>query len=327
MKIFFAHKQDSELADERSLSLQRTKEALLKHDDVEEVCNPEQAEAILIQEQNSFKNFRYVNDLLNDPLISKYADRIYTINDDDCATGLLRGIYTSLPAYRFDKELHVAVPYMQFPNEQVFMAQEDLEPTLLASWRGNTKSNGLRLKLIDALKGQPGILIQKTESWLNHKEDEKVGYVNLIRNARFSICPAGWAPVSFRIYESMALGRCPVILADSFVPPEGPDWNSFALFFPEKKIRELHAFLTNNEDTYARLGMIAQKSWETYFSTAQIGDYYASALLSLMRSRQNTTNEEAFKRWKSIRLHWTNEWTIPQRILNKAKRLAQKQPA
>jgi hypothetical protein len=177
------------------------------------------------------------------------------------------------------------------------------------------------------MKDKPGLLIQKTDSWLNHKEDEKAEYVKLIRNSRFSICPAGWAPVSFRIYESMALGRCPVILADSFVPPDGPDWNSFALFFPEKKISELYKFMALKEDVYLRLGLNAQKSWETYFSAKQIDDYYASALLKLLRAGRKNTKEEEFKRWKSIHLHWTNEWTIPQRIINKARRLSQKQHA
>jgi hypothetical protein len=327
MKLFFADKKASTLADDRSLSLHRIRKALLKNDYVEEVRSPEGSDAIIIQEKNSFKNFHYINDLLSDPLISGHANKIFTINDDDCATGLLRGLYTSLPKYRFNSEHHAAVPYMHFPNEQVFLTQQDLAPDLLASWRGNTKSNALRTKLIEALESKPEIVIQKTDSWLNHREDEKARYVNLIRNARFSICPAGWAPVSFRIYESMALGRCPVILADNFVPPDGPDWNSFALFFPEKRVSNLYAFLMDSKDTHAQLGLNAKKSWDNYFSAARIGDYYASALLSLLQASKKTTNEEEFKRWKSLRLQWTNEWTMPQRVLNKARRLTQKQHA
>lgn len=327
MKIFFADRQASALADEQSLSLYRTKQALLKFESIEEVQGPEQADIIIIQEQNSFKNFRYINDLLSDPLFIKYADRIFTINDDDCATGLLKGVYTSLPRYRFDENIHVAVPYMHFPNEQVFMPQQKFEPKLLASWRGNIKSNALRPRMFADLADRPGIIVQKTSSWLNHKEEEKADYVNLILNARFSICPAGWAPVSFRIYESMALGRCPVILADNFVPPDGPDWKSFALFFPEKKTNELYNHLVLKEEESLKLGQNAQENWETYFSDDRINEYYARALISILNNKRTSTNEEEFRRWKSVRLQWINEWTVPQRIINKAKRLTQKQSA
>jgi hypothetical protein len=322
MKLFFADKTSSDLADEKSVSLFKTKEALLNLPNILEASSPEESDAIIIQEKNSFKNFRYIAELLTDPLIGRYANKVFTINDDDCATGLLKGLYTSLPKYRFNENLHIAVPYMQYPNELVFSSGLKSDPEHLATWRGNTKSNKLRLKLVNALKNKPDVIIQQTDSWLNHKVDEKATYVELIRKARFSLCPAGWAPVSFRIYETMALGRCPVILADNFVPPLGPNWTEFAMFFPEKNVEILYEFLSVNQHRHNELGSNAYKNWEKYFAADKIGKYYASNLLSLISSNKIGSNESEFKRWRSIGLHWNNEWTIPQRLLNKAKRIA-----
>lgn len=328
MKLFFADQTSSVLADETSLTLIRTKESILKMPGIEEVFDPEKANAIIIQEKNSFKNFRYISNLYKDPLVSMYAYKVYTINDDDCATGLLKGLYTSLPKHRFNKDLHVSVPYMQFPNELVFTISPNLKPEHLATWRGNTKSNKLRFKLIDSLRDKPEVVVQQTDSWLNHKQNEKTAYVELIQKAQFSLCPAGWAPVSFRIYETMALGRCPVILADDFVPPFGPKWSDFALFFPEKNVENLYEFLYANKDRHLELGCNAYLNWKHFFSAEKIGDYYASGLLSLINNNTklgnnkiNKSNELEFKRWNSVRLHWSNEWTIPQRVMNKAKRL------
>src|SRR4051812_46218725 len=99
MKIFFANNICCKLADPQSISLFQTKEALLSFYDVQEATHPDSADAIIIQEINSFKDFRYIRKLLDDPFISKYLSKIVTINNDDCATGLLRGLYTSIPAF------------------------------------------------------------------------------------------------------------------------------------------------------------------------------------------------------------------------------------
>ena len=140
-------------------------------------------------------------------------------------------------------------------------------------------------------------------------------------DAKFSLCPAGWAPSSFRIYESMALGRCPVIIADDFTPPEGPNWNDFALFFPQKKLRDLHPFLKEHESIANEMGNKAREAWENHFSAEILPDYYADSLMKLIRASAGGTHEAEIKRWNSLRFKWSNKWTFPQRITNKIQHL------
>jgi hypothetical protein len=326
MKLFFVDTSLSRLSDNDAKILYSIKDKLLLAKDIEEVYNPEKADAIIIQEENSFKNFRYIKDLELDELISAYPEKVFTINTDDCATGLLRGLYTSLPKYRFHPKVYRSVPYMQFPNDLVFNNDNDkINPMYLASWRGNTKSNGLRQKMVRLLEAKNEFRIEKTDSWLNHNDNEKYDYVNLIRAAKFSLCPAGWAPVSFRIYESMALGKCPVIIADDFVPPQGPNWNNFALFYPEKSIAGLSSFLLRKENLANDLGKNAFEAWQNYFSSDVIKEYYANTLLSLIRQAPITSKEAELKRWKSLKLNWSNNWTIPQRFINRVKRIVHPQ--
>src|SRR5436305_3537023 len=138
--------------------------------------------------------------------------------------------------------------------------------------------------MIDLFQLNPDFQIEKTNSWLNHQMEEKKAYANIIQNAKFSLCPAGWAATSFRIFESMALGRCPVIIADNFEPPVGPNWKDFALFFPENKLNDLHSFLRKNENRYEQLGDKAFEVWQEFFCPSQIKKYYANVLLSLIKS-------------------------------------------
>ncbi|RZK33619.1 MAG: hypothetical protein EOO61_15005 [Hymenobacter sp.] len=322
MKIFFCTNSDSPLAENNSVVLASVKLALLSLSVVEESFSPASADIILIQEKNSFKNFRYITHLLNDPLLSRYYHKTFTINDDDCATGILRGLYTSLPKSRFNTSLYAAVPFFTYPNELVFSQSQSVgEPQYLAGWRGNIKSNSIRRKLLQYWQGEPNFLLQTTTSWLNHLSTEKQDYIDLITNAKFSLCPAGWAAVSFRIYESMALGRCPVIIADEFVSPLGPDWTKFALFLPEREIGNLEAFLAQWEPQYQHLGQQARAAWFTYFSPEVLAKYYAQSLVTLFNRQSATSLATERQRWATWQFYWSNNWTLPQRLWNKAKGL------
>ena len=322
MKIFFINGSMSELADAESKVLERIRKELLLLPAVEEVASPDLADVLLIQEKNSFKNFNYIGELLAAPLISDYYHKLFTVNSDDCATGLLRGLYTSLPKSRFNPSLYASVPYFDYPNELVFLKdQPEAVPAYLASWRGNTKSNKVRIAMVKALHGISEFCIETTNSWLNHLPDEKQTYVDLILNSRFSLCPAGWAPVSFRIYESMAFGRCPVIIADNFVPPAGPDWKAFALFLPENNMAALGSFLLQHEHSYKKLGAQALRAWDEFFGPEKIAGFYAQSLFSLVSSSPASSKEAELKRWKSASLYRSNNWTLPQRILGKIRRI------
>jgi hypothetical protein len=322
MKVFFLNYSVTHLADEQSEILEKIKPYLLTREGVEEVFDPQKADTLLIQEKRSFKNFRYIKELLQDPLISKNVGKVFTINSDDCATGLLRGLYTSIPRTRFNPNLHAVVPYMEFPNDQVFTNQnKNNSPQFLAGWRGNPKSNVVRKKLFENFQHSPDYCLENTQSWLNHSSEEKKIYVDIILNSKFSLCPTGWAPVSFRIYESMALGRCPVIIADKFVPPAGPRWEDFALFLPERKIHQLQDFLLEYEQDWNFLGRKALEAWNKYFNSKAIAEYYAQSLTTLFETTSHTSPQKEFKRWNSLLFYWSNNWTIPQRVVNKIRRL------
>lgn len=321
MKVFFVDHTLSPLANEESKVLARVKVELLKFPQIQETFSPEDADALIIHERFSFKDFRYISTLTKDPLLSRFFEKTFTINNDDAATGLLRGLYTSLPKGRFNPDLHAAVPYMEYPNELVFSADREVpNPRYLASWRGNTKSNALRKRMVESLGEVNGFCLETTNSWLNHKVDEKAGYVEVMMNARFSLCPAGWAPVSFRIYESMAVGRCPVILADQLVLPSGPDWLSCALFFPEKKVADLEAYLVERKSRYKEFGAKAEAEFNRFFADAVVAEYYAKCLVAIMCSARRTSKEAEIRRWNSLPFFWKNKWTLPQRVFNKARK-------
>ncbi|MES2891405.1 MAG: exostosin family protein [Bacteroidota bacterium] len=323
MKIFFLTHEVTPLAAVNSTVLDNTRKALLAHYDIEEVTDPELADALIIREEVNFKNFRYIKTLQSDPIISKHLAKVFTINFDDCATGLLKGLYSNIPKSRLDPRHHLAVPYAEYFNELVFNTNSSpvKKPKYLASWRGNLRSNKIRPTLLKYFRSMSDCLVEFSESWLNHPIEEKSNYISLMLDAKFSLCPAGWAPSSFRIYESMALGRCPVIIADDFTPPKGPNWNDFALFFPQKKLKDLHHFLKEHESSADEMGSKAKEAWENHFSAAILPDYYADSLIKLIKTSGVGTNEAELQRWNSLKFRWSNKWTLPQRVTAKMEKL------
>lgn len=320
INIFLLKKKHTPLADDKSEILENIESGIKSSDLINLNCSMDDADAIVIQEERSFKDFRYKGLLKNDSVFKRYANKIFTINTDDCATGLLRGLYTCIPKKRFNPDLHSVVPYSSLNNDLILKERPKITPNYLAAWRGNPKSNKIRKKLIKLYCNEVVFDIQSTNSWFDHNQEEKEIYKNSLINAKFSLCPAGWAPVTFRIYESMALGKCPVIIADQFVPPEGPDWKSFSIFVPEDKIDNLKQTLEKKESSYLDLGEKAYQNWENFFSPSKVCNYYTTQLIDLIQASKLSSVQSEFKRWDSYAMSFNNQWTIPQRLLNRVKR-------
>lgn len=70
-------------------------------------------------------------------------------------------------------------------------------------------------------------------------------YIGFMKRSRFCVCAKGYEVNSPRVVESILYGCVPVIISDNFVPPffEVLDWESFAVFVPEKEIPNLRKIL------------------------------------------------------------------------------------
>lgn len=324
MKLYFAGVCDSTLFHPHPTELSDVREIIAKEKLAEETASPFEADAIIIQENNEFKGADYVHQLVSDTFISTHLTKIFTVSADDSATGLFRGLYTSIPKVRFNQRFHRAIPYIRYTNGFVFSNECEIEPSYLAGWYGNVKSNRTRNVLLNNWQKNPLFLLKKTDSWYDHQLEEQKEYVELIKNSKFSLCPAGWAPPSPRIYESMALGRCPIIIADEFVRPYGPKWDEFALFYPQHCVTKIDSFLLQHEHRYKELGEKAKDAWDEYFAGDLIKRYCVNTLFELIQSTPSYTKEEEMNRWHSFGTYWKNKWTIPQRLLIKYNRLLKK---
>lgn len=322
MKLFFIDQEASELASKNSDIIDNIRKQLLRIEGIDETDNPDSADALIINEENSFKNFHYEKRILNDPLISKYLHKTFTVNNDDCATGLLPGLYTSLPSTRFDADLYAVVPFFDFYNEKVFQHQKiAFECEYLAGWKGNISSSMLRRRLLKLFANRKGYQIETSDSWLNHSDKEKLEFVAILLNSKFSLCPSGYSPATFRIYESMYLARCPVIISDDICLPEGPDWKSCTILLKENELVKLNEILLQSEDRAEEMGNRARAIWLENFHGDKLYEYCAKHLIRLVQQGKGRENDEIMELWQSSKFRRSNRWTIPQRIQNRFNRI------
>jgi hypothetical protein len=325
MKLRFLTASDVPLASADVSLIESLRGELLRRPGIVEENDFEAADALVIHEPWAFREWRYIDRLIADPVVGRFSHKIYTINSDDAAAGLLRGAYSCLPKSRFDPALHAAAPFLVQPNEQVLAhaGTRRAPATHLATWRGNTKSNRrVRERLVSLYSGSPSFKVEATQSWLNHGADEKQYYIQLVRSGMFSLCPAGWAAASMRIFESMALGVAPVIIADEFVEPAGPDWPAFSLRVKEADVASLESILQQRASRHEAMGERAYEAWCKYFHPNRLLTYYADTLLGCMRANAGSGCPASdIERWRSHRMYKANGWTAPQRLSNRLKKL------
>ena len=91
-------------------------------------------------------------------------------------------------------------------------------------------------------------------------------YADVAKASKFVLCPRGLSVSSIRLFETMRMGRVPVILSDGWVEPPGPAWEKFAIRLPERKTGDLPNILEEREREAAAMGILAREQWLEWFS-------------------------------------------------------------
>ena len=100
------------------------------------------------------------------------------------------------------------------------------------------------------------------------------------------VCPRGVGTSTYRLFEAMEAGRAPVLLADQWVAPEGPDWSSFLLRIPEKRVVDLPEILRGHEPEAVERGAKARSAWDEWFAPDVRFHTAVEACLSILAGRR-----------------------------------------
>ncbi len=294
--------------------------------DVRFVDNHNDADIVVVFEEWSFKQADYIKQLRASPLFMAAAPKMYTINYDDVGQGFVPGCYTSLRRENFDRRYHRACAYPYTYNEFAVNDGERVSPKFLYSFRGTSGSHPIRKKMIASLSGHGQSAVSDVDQKFHtHEVDQKKKYVEEILSSKFVLCPRGCSPSTYRLFETMSLGRCPVIVSDEWVAPSGIDWSSCSIKVSEKDVNSIPEILSGYSDRWEELGDEALNVWRLNFSESARYRRYLDDVIDLYDSHEHLRNSGLntaqwhLKRMSSWGFRWQNGWTLPQKAFRRLR--------
>ena len=235
------------------------------------VDDPAGADFILFLDAHQHPRDLALKAIRRHPLARANRGRTFIYNELDQPWCALPGLYVSMPSRSFDARRQRAFPYLKLPNPHVLTPGcREQTPRWLFSFMGR-RCHPVRDALL-ALRHPRGF-VEDTSATFNaldlpsaDVEVRKRRYAEILGASRFVLCPRGAGPSSFRLYEALAAGRAPVILADEWTPPRGPEWDKCSLRVPESRASELPAILERAEPNAGTMGEHARRAWEEWFA-------------------------------------------------------------
>jgi hypothetical protein len=289
---------------------------------------PETADIIVLFEAYSLKLPAYVDELLRCTFVSEFAERIFVINYDDTDTAFLPGCYTSLTPRTFDPLRHRASCYPKTYNQcvETIAAQgREWNPVWRASFRGAIGNAPVRRSIRQHLSGVPGFQISDPAIEFHaHDQASQLAFLEEIAASEFVLCPRGKGPASYRMFETMQMGRCPVIISDDWQAIHGIDWPSCSIRIREREVPVLPQLLADRRADARRLGETARAVWQQFFEDSAKFRLYARQLAQLHAGRVNGGEniDSLRQRWISHAFRWQRGWTMPQRLWRAPRRAA-----
>jgi hypothetical protein len=198
------------------------------------------------------------------PLARRFPERVFVYDERDRPWCAFPGVYVSMPRRLFDPYRQRAWGYYKTP-----CAPASTDPDLLFSFMGSPSAR-CREPLF-ALR-HPDAMVGRVEGFTFFDpgsvdfERRRARFAASIARSRFVLCPRGRGTSSIRLYETMAAGRVPVIIADEWMAPIGPHWDALSLRWPEGQTDGLVEMLSERVTEWPRMAQLAREAHQQFFS-------------------------------------------------------------
>jgi hypothetical protein len=239
------------------------------------------------------------------PLVRRMPDKCFAYNSSDNPVAHLPGLYASIEKKRYDpnrtRSAHYLSTHITRPEAKT---KPVAERTLLFSFSGAAQNAKVREQLM-LLRHARGKCVDTsavaTTVWFDPQKKAAFveEYANLLADTKFALCPRGRGASSMRLFEAMRVGCVPVILADAWVPPSGPNWAEFSVVVAEKDSSSVPRLLEELEPTAETKSAIARQVWLDWFSDEATFHRLVEWCLELSRGRV-VSEQQSSARWLTL---------------------------
>lgn len=218
----------------------------------------------------------------------RFPEKCVTISDSDVMDYYIPALYASNHTGFLSRHRALTCsPYTSLFAEQGKrnawidrLIDEPMHKKLLYSFMGGSTCM-LRKRLFHHYKSLdlPDVHVASTDHYKHWspdaggKVDKNVQqrlYVETMRASKFALCPRGASPSSIRMFEAMEMGIAPVVMADTWIPVEGVNWD-FCLFVKENQLDRLDEIVRSHENEWAQRGAAARLVFEGHFGPDSLG--------------------------------------------------------
>jgi len=233
--------------------------------------DPEGSDIILFSECHLIADWQ-LKAIVDSSLVRQCHQRCYVYDERDRPWCALPGVFVSMPKSSFRLEFQRACGYycVDEPFTRLGLTKPpDDEPDLLMSLAA-TRSHPCRNPLFSLV--HPRAVIEEPAGFVFYDpsspgfSERRSRFAELLYRSNFVLCPRGKGTSSIRLYETMAAGRVPVIIADDWVAPVGPAWDTFAIRWPEGNADSLISHLEALEPDAERMGAAARRAFVEFFA-------------------------------------------------------------
>ncbi|MEE3716393.1 exostosin family protein [Tumidithrix elongata RA019] len=238
--------------------------------------DPEEADIIFVPDTL----FTYHH---NRQFLYKFLHKCYALDCADRPHLIIPGLYASAIKFFHKHRVRGCSYLFNRHRRNAFLNSEPEVSDRNSSGLNNQKqylfsfiggsTSWVRKRLLKLNFQRDDVVVRCSTGTYNHWSDEQQNreaiqksYVEVIRQSKFALCPRGIGSNSIRLFEVMELGVAPIIISDVWLPPSGPDWQSFALFVKESAIDNLVAIAERHISESEERGRLAREAWEQYFS-------------------------------------------------------------
>ena len=235
--------------------------------------DPEEADVILFVEAHHVDD-PYFRNVINHAFYKKFKKKCVLYHDTDLSITALPTISPSIEKWQYNLKTKRTSHYIarMCENETINNAQVNYPPNrdFLYSFSG-AKTHGLRTKIL-SLNHPTNSFVKDTSgfrAWELIDAERRIyeeEYLDVMNRSYFILTPRGIGPATYRLFESMQLGRVPIIIADQWVKIPNIEWDTFSITIPESKIAQIPHILRERKDDAVEMGKIARTTWENFFS-------------------------------------------------------------
>jgi hypothetical protein len=259
-------------------------------------ADPESADLIIFAE--FYGAGWYFEGVRRHPLVRRYREKCFLFCGNPFVIPFVPGVYTGVEKRWMSSRIRPGFYLGRGKNEFTTFSPPAHDVPYLFSFMGAVRNAPVRRKL--ATLRHPRSFFQDTSEEFDRILQRRMGrlerldydrrYAEVAKASKFVLCPRGLSVSSIRLFETMRMGRAPVILADDWAAPEGPQWEKFAVRMREKDFAKIPRVLEEREAAAVEMGELARKEWEEWFSEEVLFHRLVELCLDIQRKRKLPEN-------------------------------------